>query len=56
VSLVSNLTLVFAVLAVVWLMALAGVDKGALELRSRRRVCPSCGREIRSRTCARCTA
>jgi hypothetical protein len=30
------------------LMALAGVQKSALEWRHRRRICPSCGRQLRS--------
>jgi len=34
------------------LMTLAGLQKSALEWRRPRRICPSCGREIRSRTCA----
>jgi hypothetical protein len=34
------------------LMALAGVGKNGLEWRRRRRVCPSCGRELRGRVCA----
>jgi hypothetical protein len=38
-----------------WLMAIAGVQKSALEWRRRRRVCPSCGREIRARICTTCT-
>jgi hypothetical protein len=34
------------------LMALAGIQKSALEWRHRKRVCPSCGRDLRSRcTC-----
>jgi hypothetical protein len=33
------------------LMTLAGLQKNALEWKRRRRVCPSCGREIRGRTC-----
>jgi hypothetical protein len=50
-----------AILAVVslgigWLMAVAGVQKSALEWRRRRRVCPSCGREIHSRVCTTCSA
>ena len=32
-------------------MVLAGAQKGALEWRRRRRICPSCGRTIRGRTC-----
>lgn len=39
-----------------WLMAIAGVQKSALEWRRRRRICPSCGREIRARSCTTCTA
>jgi formate dehydrogenase maturation protein FdhE len=41
-------------LAVGWLMMVAGVQKSALEHRRRRRVCPSCGREIRARVCTNC--
>ena len=37
----------------VW-MAIAGVQKNALEWRRRRRQCPSCGRIIAGRVCARC--
>ena len=37
-----------------WLMMKAGVAKSALEPRRRRRVCPSCGREIQARVCATC--
>jgi NADH pyrophosphatase NudC (nudix superfamily) len=33
------------------LMSLAGLQKQALELRRRRRICPSCGHELRGRTC-----
>ncbi len=38
--------------AVGLLMALAGLQKSALELRRRRRICPSCGRELRGGSCA----
>jgi hypothetical protein len=38
-----------------YLMALAGVQKSALEWRRRRRTCPSCGRYLRHGIC-RCTA
>jgi hypothetical protein len=38
----------------VW-MALAGVQKSALEWRRRKRTCPSCGRDITGNTCG-CTA
>jgi len=37
-----------------WLMMAAGVEKNALERKRRRRVCPSCGRDIAARACARC--
>jgi NADH pyrophosphatase NudC (nudix superfamily) len=36
------------------LMVFSGVFKSVLEWRNRGRFCPSCGREIRHRTC-RCT-
>jgi hypothetical protein len=39
-----------------YLMALAGLTKNALELRRRRRTCPSCGRHIEARVCSACTA
>ena len=38
-------------LGVGYTMALAGIQKSALEWRRRRRTCPSCGREIMARTC-----
>jgi hypothetical protein len=37
-----------------YLMLVAGLRKGALEMRRRRRVCPSCGRTMRERVCAVC--
>jgi len=43
-----------ATLAAGWLMITAGLKKNALEPRRRRRVCPSCGREIQARVCAAC--
>jgi hypothetical protein len=30
------------------LMAFSGVQKSALEWKNRRRICPSCGRDLRS--------
>jgi NADH pyrophosphatase NudC (nudix superfamily) len=36
------------------LMSLAGVQKSALEWKRRRRICPSCGHELRGRVC-RCS-
>ena len=41
-------------LAAAWLMFVAGFQKSVLEKRGRRRVCPSCGREIRARVCNSC--
>jgi NADH pyrophosphatase NudC (nudix superfamily) len=37
-----------------WLMAVAGLQKSALEWRRHRRICPSCGRQIHARVCANC--
>jgi hypothetical protein len=34
------------------LMSLAGLQKSALEWKRRRRICPSCGHQIRGRRCA----
>ena len=42
-------------LGVGWLMATAGLQKSALEWRQRRRICPSCGRQMRTRLCSNCT-
>jgi len=39
-----------------YLMIVAGVSKRALELKRRRRVCPSCGREIQTRVCRACAS
>jgi hypothetical protein len=47
--------LVLVTLATGWLMAAAGIQKSALEWRRRRRICPSCGREIPARICTTCT-
>jgi len=49
-------TLAVLSLGVGWVMAIAGVQKSALEWRRRRRICPSCGREIHARFCTTCTA
>ena len=43
-------------LGAAWLMVKAGLSKSALETRQRRRVCPSCGREIRARVCTTCAS
>jgi formate dehydrogenase maturation protein FdhE len=47
--------LVVFTLAIGWLMMTAGLQKSALEFRRRRRICPSCGHEIRARVCTTCT-
>ena len=47
-------TLAVVTLGVGWLMANAGLQKSALEWRKRRRVCPSCGRQIVQRSCPCC--
>jgi hypothetical protein len=44
---------VFSSVGVAVLMALSGVHKSALEWRHRRRICPSCGRDLRSRCVCR---
>ncbi len=47
-------TLVILTLGIGWVMMTAGLQKSALEWRQRRRVCPSCGREIHARVCSTC--
>jgi recombinational DNA repair protein RecR len=41
-------------LGIGWVMAVAGLQKNALELKRRRRTCPSCGRHIETRVCSTC--
>jgi formate dehydrogenase maturation protein FdhE len=41
-------------LGAAWLMVTAGLQKSALERRHKRRVCPSCGRQIQARVCTSC--
>lgn len=48
------MTLAVATLGAGWLMTQAGLAKSALELKKRRRVCPSCGRHIDARVCSSC--
>jgi len=48
-------TLAVVTLGIGWLMMAAGLQKSALELRRRKRVCPSCGRRIEARVCSTCT-
>ena len=38
-------------LAIGYTMTFAGLKKNMLELRQRRRICPSCGRNITGRSC-----
>ncbi len=45
------ITLSALLMAFVWTMAFAGMKKHALELKQRRRRCPSCGRRIDGRVC-----
>ena len=49
-----TMTFAMATLGAGWLMAYAGLSKSALELKRRRRVCPSCGRQIQARVCSSC--
>ena len=49
-----TMTFAVATLGVGWLMTYAGLSKSALELKRRRRVCPSCGRQIQARVCSSC--
>ena len=46
-----SLTLALSAAGVGYLMVKAGLAKNALELRARRRICPSCGRVITGRRC-----
>jgi recombinational DNA repair protein RecR len=48
-------TLAVLTLGIGWVMAAAGLQKNALELRRRRRTCPSCGRHIETRVCSTCS-
>jgi hypothetical protein len=43
--------LLASTMGVGYLMIASGVFKNALEWKRRRRICPSCGREIHGRTC-----
>jgi formate dehydrogenase maturation protein FdhE len=43
-------------LAAGWLMMVAGLQKSALEQKRRRRVCPSCGKQIQARVCTGCSS
>ncbi len=53
----SNIALVaFVTAGAGYLMVVAGLQKSALEWRRRRRLCPSCGRELQRRVCPICTS
>jgi hypothetical protein len=47
-------TLAVLTLGIGWIMTVAGLQKSALELKKRRRTCPSCGRHIAARVCSKC--
>ena len=49
-----TMTVAMATLGVGWVMAYAGIQKSALELKKRRKVCPSCGRTIERNVCSSC--
>ena len=49
------ITIAMATLVVGSLMTVAGLQKNALELKRRRRICPSCGRNIEARVCSTCS-
>jgi formate dehydrogenase maturation protein FdhE len=38
-------------MAIGWTMTFSGLKKNALELKHRRRICPSCGRNISGAVC-----
>ena len=42
--------------AIGYLMIVAGLQKSALELKRRKRLCPSCGRIIEARVCSACNS
>jgi hypothetical protein len=50
-----TMSIAVATLGVGWLMVYAALGKSALELRQKRRICPSCGRRIQARVCTCCT-
>lgn len=50
-----TMTLAATTLGVGWLMTRAGLSKSALELKQRRRICPSCGKHMRAAVCTSCT-
>ena len=51
-----QLTVLAATVGVLYVMTYSGVTKHVLEWRQSPRRCPSCGRNIEARVCARCTS
>jgi len=52
-----NITILIAVsCGIGYLMIVAGLQKSALELKRRRRNCPSCGGIIEARVCSACNS
>ena len=47
-----HITIAILTIGVGYLMTQAGLQKSALELRRRRKICPSCGRERADCGCA----
>ena len=47
----SHLVLLASTMGVGYLMIVSGVLKNALEWKRRRRICPSCGHQLRGRAC-----
>jgi hypothetical protein len=47
-------TLAVLTLGIGWVMTVAGLQKSALELKRRKRTCPSCGKHISARVCTSC--
>ena len=45
--------LIVSTAGVAFLMAFSGVQKSALEWKHRRQICPSCGRDLRSKCSCR---
>ena len=50
-NLIHTFVFLAVTMAIGYVMVVAGLGKNALELRRRRRVCPSCGRQIEERVC-----
>ncbi|HVD48734.1 MAG TPA: hypothetical protein VNB50_01775 [Gaiellaceae bacterium] len=46
-----HLAVLFSTAIAGLLMSMAGLQKSALERKRRRRICPSCGHQLRGRVC-----